>query len=66
MGTYQGVANDPDINQFTQSDLQDLTESGVGEGMRGFVVWIPLIVLILVLTFLVVKAKGGLRKAGGR
>ncbi len=66
MGTYDGVANDPDINKFSQADLQDLTESGVGEGLRGLVVWIPLIVLVLVLTFLIVKGKLAGRKASGR
>ncbi len=66
MGTYPGVSNDPDINSFTQSDIQDLTEAGVGEGLRGVIVWIPLIVLILVISFLIVRAQMAKRKAMGK
>ncbi len=62
MGTYAGVENDPDINKFEQADIQDLAESGVGEGLRGFIIWIPLIVLVVVLIWLKVRAVRGAKK----
>lgn len=64
MGTYGGVANDQDINKYDQDDLQDLTESGIGEGLRSAVVWVGLIVLILVVTFIIVRGKKALKGSG--
>lgn len=61
MGTYEGVENDPDINKFTQSDIQDLTESGIGEGLRSAVVWIGLIVLVIVIGFLIARSKKAIK-----
>lgn len=65
MGTYGGVANDPDINKYSTSDIQDLTESGMGEGLRSAIIWIGIIVLIVVVSWLVMKVKK-LLKSGTR
>lgn len=64
MGEYGGVASDPDINKYSQKDLQELTESGIGEGMRASVVWVALIVLIIVVTFLIIKGRKAIKSTG--
>jgi len=64
MGDYVGVASDPDINEYTQQDHQDLVEAGIGEGLRSFVVWIALIVLIIVVSYLIVKGKKAVKSTG--
>jgi len=64
MGTYGGVSADADINSYTQGDLQDLTEAGIGDGMRSAVVWVALVVLIVVVTFLIAKGKKAIKSTG--
>ena len=49
-GEYD-ITTDPDVNSYTQSNIQDLTQSGIGEGLRTFVVWIPVIVIMLIVLF---------------
>ena len=66
MGTYGGVTADADINAYSQADLQDLTEAGIGEGMRSAVVWVALIVLIIVVAFLIKKGKSAIKSTGAR
>ena len=50
-GTYQGVENDLDLNKFTQSDIEDLTSSMIGESIRAVVIWATVIISIFVILF---------------
>ncbi len=50
------IQDDSDVNKYSQTDIQDLSESGIGEGTREVVVWIAFIVLVFVAIFVMRKA----------
>ena len=65
MGTYGGVAADGDINAYSQTDLKDLAQAGIGTGFKETVVWISLIVLMVIISLVISLIIGVVRKAKG-
>ncbi len=51
------IQDDEDVNSYTQADIQDLAESGVGEGERTFIILIGSIITVLILIFVAIKIK---------
>lgn len=60
------ITLDPDINKYSQKDMEDLTESGIGEAIREFAIWVGFIVLVFVIIFLIFKGKDALKKMKGQ
>lgn len=49
------IQDDPDINSFSQEDIQDLTQSGIAETIRNIVILLGFIVAIIVILFIAMK-----------
>ena len=43
------IANDPDLNKFTTSDMEEIAKSGVGHSMQQSAAMVGFVVLIVIM-----------------
>ena len=56
------IANDGDIDSYNQGDMEDLTESGIGTGLRQTILWIGTAVFFIVISGLLVYGATKIKK----
>ena len=49
------ISADSDINSYTHEDMQDLTNTGIAETLRNFILFVGFIVVVLVMIFVIGK-----------